>query len=610
MQRRQFEKLHEDDHFMLKRTMMCGELRAEHVGKTVTLAGWVHTFRSQGKNLLFIDLRDRSGLAQVTFDEESGEVAAAVGRDLRREDVVAAQGEVRLRVGGANPKLPTGEVEVLVRNVELLNKTAKPPILPDEQEAEKIAEETRLKYRYIDLRRARMQEILRTRHQVARIARDYFHSRGFLEVETPLLIKTTPEGARDYIVPSRIYPGKWYALPQSPQIFKQILMVAGCDRYFQLCKCLRDEDPRADRQAEFTQIDLEMSFVDRDDVLDTFGEFIRVLLKEVKGVDIGPPPRLSYRECMDKYGSDKPDLRFELEIEDISDLAAKTDFGVFTSALAKKHGVVRALKIPGAAEQITRKQIDGPYTTLAKDFKAGGLPVVKYTANGYETGIAKFLAPIGEELKQRLKLAAGDIVFFAADTYAIACKVLGEIRRAVARDLKLIRTDEWKCFWVVDFPMFQWDEEGQRWISEHHPFTAPRADQLHLLDTDPGKCISASYDFVINGYECASGSIRIHNRDVQAKIFDILGITPEQQKIKFGFLLEALGYGAPPHGGAAFGFDRLIMLLVGTENIRDVIAFPKTQNAADLMIDAPGPVDPGQLEELHVCIRSEEEVAT
>lgn len=586
---------------MLKRTMMCGDLRAEHVGKTVTLAGWVNTFRSQGKNLLFIDVRDRSGLAQVTFDEESGEDVVEIGRGLRREDVVAVQGDVRIRVGGPNPKLPTGEVEVLARKIEVLNKTAKPPILPDEQEAEKIAEEVRLKYRYIDLRRPRMQEILRTRHEVARIARDYFHSQGFLEVETPLLIKTTPEGARDYIVPSRIYPGKWFALPQSPQIFKQILMVAGCDRYFQLCKCLRDEDPRADRQAEFTQIDLEMSFVERDDVLDIFGEFIRVLLQKTKGVDIGTPPRLSYKECMEKYGSDKPDLRFELEITDISDLAAKTEFGVFTGALAKKNGTVRALKVPGAAEQISRKQIEGPYTQLVKEYKAGGLPVVKFAANGYETGIAKFLAPIAEELKQRLALAPGDIVFFAADSYNVACKALGELRRAVARDLKLIREGEWKCFWVVDFPMFQWDEESQRWVSEHHPFTAPRADQLHLLETDPGKCISASYDFVINGYECASGSIRIHDRAVQSRIFDILGITPEQQQVKFGFLLEALGYGAPPHGGAAFGFDRLIMLLTGTDNIRDVIAFPKTQNAVDLMIDAPGPVDAAQLEELRIC---------
>jgi aspartyl-tRNA synthetase len=405
-----------------------------------------------------------------------------------------------------------------------------------------------------------------------------------------------------------VYPGKWYALPQSPQIFKQILMVGGCERYFQLCKCLRDEDPRADRQAEFTQIDLEMSFVERDEVLAVMGEFIRTLLLKSKGVDIGPPPQLTYKECMDRYGSDKPDLRFELEIADISDLAAKSDFGVFKTALAKKNGTVRALKIPAASggDKITRKQIDGAYTDLAKGLRAGGLPVVKYTAAGFETGIAKFLAPIGDELKQRLNLEVGDMVFFAADTYAIACKVLGELRRTIARDFKLIREGEWKCFWVVDFPLFQWDEQANRYASEHHPFTAPRHDQFHLLDTDPGNIISASYDFVINGYECASGSIRIHRPEIQQKVFSILGISPEQQKIKFGFLLEALSFGAPPHGGAAFGFDRLVMLLTGTDNIRDVIAFPKTQNGVDLMTDAPGPVDPEQLEELRIEVKPDE----
>ena len=588
---------------MLKRTHTCGQLRAEHIGQTVTLNGWVNTYRDQGKGLSFVDLRDRDGLTQVVFDQE--EVAPDVvgeARTLRREDVVAIQGQVRKRAGDPNPKLTTGDIEVFASKLEILNRTETPPILPDEYEAGRIAEEIRLQYRYIDLRRPQMQKTLRMRHDVARIARDYFHSNGFLEVETPLLIKTTPEGARDYIVPSRVYPGKFYALPQSPQIFKQILMVSGCDRYFQLCKCLRDEDPRADRQAEFTQVDLEMSFVERDDVLNIMGEFIRVLLQKTKGIDIGPPPRLTYKECMDKYGSDKPDLRFELEIQDISDLAKKTDFKVFTDALAKPKGTVRALKIPGAAEKITRKQIDGAYTEIAKAFKAGGLPVVKLTAIGFETGIAKFVAPIAEELKKRLQLQPGDIVFFAADTYSIALKVLGELRRTIARDLKLIREGEWKCFWVVDFPLFQWDEAGGRFVSEHHPFTAPRQDQFHLLETNPGEIISASYDFVINGYETASGSIRIHRPEVQQKVFEILGITPEQQKIKFGFLLEALSYGAPPHGGLAFGFDRLIMLLTGTDNIRDVIAFPKTQNGVDLMTNAPGPVDQEQLEELRIKV--------
>jgi aspartyl-tRNA synthetase len=620
---------------MLKRTHTCGQLRAEHIGQIITLCGWVNTYRDQGKGLSFVDLRDRDGLTQVVFDqEEAAPDVVAEARTLRREDVVAIQGQVRQRTGDPNPKLSTGQIEVFAAKLEILNRTETPPILPDEYEAGRIAEEIRLQYRYIDLRRPQMQKTLRMRHEVARIARDYFHSQGFLEVETPLLIKTTPEGARDYIVPSRVYPGKFYALPQSPQIFKQILMVGGCDRYFQLCKCLRDEDPRADRQAEFTQIDLEMSFVERDDVLNIMGEFIRVLIEKTKGVNIGPPPRLTYKECMDKYGSDKPDLRFELEIQDISDLAKKTDFNVFTDALAKPKGTVRALKIPGAAERITRKQIDGAYAEIAKAFKAGGLPVVKYVGTsalraesssvtggssnspgsenrgtGFETGIAKFVAPIADELKNRLQLVPGDIVFFAADTYNIALKVLGELRRTIARDLKLIREGEWKCFWVVDFPLFQWDDVGGRFVSEHHPFTAPREDQFHLLEKNPGEIISASYDFVINGYETASGSIRIHRPEIQQKVFEILGITPEQQKIKFGFLLEALSFGAPPHGGLAFGFDRLIMLLTGTDNIRDVIAFPKTQNGVDLMTNAPGPVDAEQLEELCIRVEAEQPVA-
>jgi aspartyl-tRNA synthetase len=588
---------------MLKRTHTCGQLRTEHIGQTVTLNGWVNTYRDQGKGLSFIDLRDREGLTQVVFDSE--EVAADVvnaARSLRREDVIAVRGTLRKRVGDSNPKLATGEVELFATELEILNRTQTPPILPDEYEAAKIAEEKRLQYRYIDLRRPQMQKVLRMRHEVAKITRQYFDSQGFLEVETPLLIKTTPEGARDYIVPSRIYPGKFYALPQSPQIFKQILMVGGADRYLQICKCLRDEDPRADRQAEFTQVDLEMSFVDRDDVLNITGAYIRTLLQKIKGVDVGTPRKLSYRECMDKYGSDKPDLRFELEIQDISDIARKMEFKVFADALAKKNGTVRALKVPGAGEKITRKMIDGAYTDLVKGLRAGGLPVVKLAAAGFETGIAKFVAPVADDLKQRLRLEPGDIVFFAADTYSIALKALGELRRVIARDLKLIREDEWQCFWVVDFPMFQYDEEHKRWVSEHHPFTAPREDQIHLLDSDPGACISASYDFVINGYECASGSIRIHNSQTQQKIFNILGITPEQQQLKFGFLLEALSFGAPPHGGVAFGFDRLIMLLTGTDNIRDVIAFPKTQNGVDLMVNAPSVVDTEQLEELRLKV--------
>jgi aspartyl-tRNA synthetase len=444
-----------------------------------------------------------------------------------------------------------------------------------------------------------MQEILRTRHRAMQVTRRYFCGHGFLEVETPLLIKTTPEGARDFIVPSRTYPGRWYALPQSPQIFKQILMVSGCDRYFQICKCLRDEDPRADRQAEFTQIDLEMSFVDRDDVLDIMGRFIVELWREMLDVDLGTVPVMSWQDAMDRYGSDKPDLRFDLELADVSALAARTEFGVFREALAKPGGTVRALRVPGGAEKISRKGIDG-YEKLARTFGAGGLATVKLTGDGFQTGIAKFVSPVGDELVRALGLVPGDLVMFGADTSAIACTALGAVRLQVGRDLQLVDENDWKCLWVVDFPMFHYNEDAGRYDSEHHPFVMPRVDQLEVLDSDPGACVSSSYDFVINGAECGSGSIRIHRPEVQEKVFDALGLTREAAREKFGFLLEALSYGSPPHGGIAFGFDRLVMLMVGTTNIRDVIAFPKTQTGADLMTGAPGVADGEQLRELQI----------
>ncbi len=585
---------------MLERTHMCGELRIDHVGQTVALAGWVNTYRDQGKGLIFVDLRDREGMTQVVFDlEDVDEAVVAESRSLRREDVIAVSGPVRKRVGGVNPKLATGEIEVMAKKLEVLSKTETPPILPDDYDADKIAEEKRLQYRYIDLRRPRMQHILQTRHRAMQVARRYFADHGFLEVETPLLIKTTPEGARDFIVPSRAYPGKWYALPQSPQIFKQILMIAGCDRYLQICKCLRDEDPRADRQAEFTQIDLEMSFVTRDAVLAVVGGFIPVLLKEILDVDAGEVPIISWAQAMDRWGTDKPDLRFGLELVDISAAAGRTDFGVFRDALAKPDGVVKAIRVPGGAESMSRKKIDG-LEKIAKGCGAAGLASVKYTADGYQTGIAKFMDPIGDELAKQLDLQPGDLVLFGADTRSVANTCLGEVRLALGRDLQLIEQNQWKCLWVVDFPMFEWDDERKRYVSSHHPFVMPREDQLGLLDTDPAACVSSSYDYVINGSECGSGSIRIHRREVQKKVFEILGLTPEEAEHKFGFLLEALTYGAPPHGGIAFGFDRLVMLLVGTSNIRDVIAFPKTQTGADLMTGAPGDADETQLRELQV----------
>ena len=585
---------------MLKRTHMCGSLRSEHQGQDVVVCGWVNTYRDHSSGLVFIDLRDRDGLVQVVFDGDDSDAGAMeVGRALRREDVVAISGVVRARAGGANPKLETGEIEVVARTVELLAKTEPPPILPDDHDADKIAEENRLKYRYIDLRRPRMQSILQTRSRVTKLARDYFMDHGFLEIETPLLIKTTPEGARDFIVPARLHPGKWYALPQSPQLFKQILMVAGCDRYIQICKCLRDEDPRADRQAEFTQIDLEMSFVDRDDVIEMMGGFAQRLWKDLLDVEIGEIPTITYAEAMERYGIDRPDTRYGLELQDVSELCQKTDFRVFKDALAGENGCVKAIRVPGGAEKFSRKVTDG-YTKFVHEFGAGGAPTTKLTANGFETGVAKFLEPIADELIAELGLEVGDAVVFASDTRRTATRALGELRQKIARDLDLVPEGCWNFVWVIDFPMFERDEEKDRWVALHHPFTSPNPDQFDILESDPGGCLSAGYDLVLNGSEIGGGSIRIHDQAVQETVFKLLGLTQADAEMKFGFLLSALRHGAPPHGGIAFGLDRLVMHLVGTDNIRDVIAFPKTQSGGDLMTDAPGPVDEEQLVETHV----------
>jgi aspartyl-tRNA synthetase len=584
---------------MLKRTHTCGQPRAEHAGQTITLCGWVNTYRDQGKGLVFLDLRDREGLCQVVFDLEDvpADVVSAA-RGLRREDCIAVRGTLRKRAGDANPRLATGEVELLATEIEVFNKAQDLPILPDEHEAGKINEETRLKYRYIDLRRPRMQQILRTRYKVTKLTRDYFGANGFTEIETPLLIKSTPEGARDFIVPARLHPGQWYALPQSPQLFKQILMVAGCERYLQICRCLRDEDPRADRQAEFTQIDLEMSFVDREDVMQVMGEFARAVWKEILGYDIGTIERMTWWEAMERFGIDRPDLRFGLEIRDISDVVRASDFQVFQGALAKKRagrdGVVKCIRVPGGAEKLTRKMTDG-YTEFVKQFKTGGVAVTKVGASGFDTGVAKHLEPFRAELTKRLGLEVGDTLLIVADHWDTATKALGELRLKVGRDLGLIDDSKWKFLWVVDFPMFDWDDEGKRWVAMHHPFTSPNPDQFHLLESDPGRCVSAGYDLVVNGSEIAGGSIRIHRMDVQEKVFKLIGLTQAEAELKFGFLLSALRHGAPPHGGIAFGLDRLVMHLVGTDNIRDVIAFPKTQSGADLMIDAPGPIDEQQI---------------
>ena len=588
---------------MIKRTQFCGQLRASDAGTTAALCGWVNTYREQGKGLFFVDLRDKEGLAQVVFEGAPDELMERA-RAVRREDVIGVRGRIRIRTGGANPKLASGEVELVAEELEVFNKAETPPILPDEHDADRINEETRLQYRYIDLRRPRMQSILRTRSRITKFTRDYFASQGFMEIETPLLIKSTPEGARDFVVPSRLHPGSWYALPQSPQLFKQILMVAGCDRYLQICRCLRDEDPRADRQAEFSQIDLEMSFVDRDDVIETMSGFTRGLWKELFGADIGAIPRMTWLEAMEKYGIDRPDTRFGLPIVDISDLAAKCDFKVFQEALAKRSpagrsGVVKCIRVPGGAEKLTRKLTDG-YTEWVRTFREGGVPVVKRTAAGLETGIAKFLEPIKDALAERVGLEVGDALLFACDVWEIATKTMGELRLRVAADLGMIPKEGWNFLWVVDFPMFDWDDDNRRWVALHHPFTSPNPDQFPILESDPGACLSAGYDLVLNGSEIAGGSIRIHRMDVQQRVFNLIGLSNEEAQAKFGFLLSALRHGAPPHGGMAFGLDRLVMHVVGTDNIRDVIAFPKTQSGADLMIDAPSPIGDEQLRELSV----------
>jgi aspartyl-tRNA synthetase len=587
---------------MLKRTCTCGHPRKSNSGEIITLSGWVNTYRDQGKGLVFIDLRDRYGMTQVVFDaEDTPESVMELGASLRREDVISVSGEIRVRDGKPNDKLETGEIELVAKEIEVINRTAKLPILPDDYEADKIGEEHRLKYRYIDLRRPKMQEILRIRHNITQFTRNFFADRDFLEIETPLLITPTPEGARDFIVPSRHQVGHWYALPQSPQIFKQILMVAGCDKYLQICKCLRDEDPRADRQAEFTQIDLEMSFVDQEDVLEIMSEFATSLYKEVGDIDLGDLPRMSWKDAMDTYGSDCPDIRFDLTLSDVTALASNTDFKVFNEA-CDSGGSVKAMRVPGGAEKLSRKKTDA-FAEVAKTYGAGGLPVVKYQGGEFVTGVAKFIEPIKEELVKALGLEDGDMVMFGVGSYRVSCTALGEVRLAVARELQLIPKGLFRGLWVIDFPMFDWNEDAQRWVSEHHPFTAPLESQLDILESDPGNCLSSGYDLVINGTEVGGGSIRIHSSEVQSKVFGLLGLSDEEAEDKFGFLLNALRFGAPPHGGVAFGLDRLVMMMVGTDNIRDVIAFPKTQTGADLMCEAPGKADPNQLNELGIILR-------
>ena len=578
---------------MTKRTHHCNQLRADHLGQTVSLAGWVNSYRDHG-GVIFIDLRDREGLTQVVFHPEHAE-AHELADKLRNEDVAQVTGQcVRREEGMANPKLATGEIEIEATALEILNKAETPPFTPDE--AEKVGEETRLKYRYIDLRSKRMQDILRTRHRISKIMRDYFDEHGFYEIETPFLCRSTPEGARDFLVPSRLQAGSFYALPQSPQLFKQILMVSGVERYVQIVRCFRDEDPRADRQAEFTQLDLEMSFADEDDVMEVTEGVVRRIWHEVLGVEVPPVAQMAYAEAIDRFGIDRPDMRYGMELVDISDLAKATEFGVFRGAI-DAGGLVKCICVPGGAD-MTRKMTDG-LAEWSKEFGAKGLAVTKVAEGGKcETGIAKFIEPVAGQLLERMAANPGDLLAFAADNFTVVHRVLGELRIKLAHERGMINENDWKWLWIVDFPLLGWNEGEKRWDSLHHPFTAPKDEDVDKLESDTGAVLSKAYDLVVNGSELGGGSVRIHRQDMQQRVFSLLGIDEEQARIKFGFLLDALKFGAPPHGGIAMGLDRVIMHVCGTSNIRDVIAFPKTQNGADLMTEAPSPVDDKQLQEL------------
>ncbi|MBN2212287.1 MAG: aspartate--tRNA ligase, partial [Sedimentisphaerales bacterium] len=573
----------------------------------VVLAGWVQSYRDHG-GLVFIDLRDREGLTQLVFNPEANPAAHALARGLRTEWVIAAKGKVRPRGEGLeNPKLATGQIEVDCRELEVLNKALTPPFEVDNDVA--VNEETRLRYRYVDLRRPVMQNILRTRSRVTGIMRQYHQAKGFLEIETPILAKSTPEGARDFLVPSRLAAGSFYALPQSPQLFKQILMVSGYDKYMQIVKCFRDEDPRADRQVEFTQLDLEMSFADMDDVITLTEGCMARIWKEILGVELSLPlPRMSYQQAVENYGIDRPDTRFEMLLKDISDIAGACEFKVLTSTV-KSGGIVKGLCAPGGGA-FSRSDIERGLTDFVAGYGARGLAWFKVTekegGGGVEltSSIAKFFSDQQrQELISRFSAKVGDAILLIAAEAATANKALAALRCKLGRDLGLIKENDYRFVWVIDFPLMEFNKDENRWDSLHHPFTAPLPEDIGLLDSAPQNTRSQAYDIVLNGNEIAGGSIRIHQPELQAKVFKLLGITDEMAEERFGFFLKALAYGAPPHGGIAWGLDRLIMLLTGTDNIRDVIAFPKTQRGQCLLTDAPAGVDAKQLEELHLDIR-------
>ncbi|MGE5549219.1 MAG: aspartate--tRNA ligase [Bacteroidota bacterium] len=585
-----------------KRTIDCGRLRSADAGKQVVLNGWVARRRDHG-GLIFIDLRDRSGLVQVVFTPEQDAQVFAAAEDLRLEYVVAVWGKVRLRPDGTeNAEMETGAVEVVADRLLVLSEAKTPPIYISDKTTANVEEGVRLRYRYLDLRRAEMQSQLITRHRVVQLVRNFLDQNGFLEIETPMLTKSTPEGARDFLVPSRVNPGRFYALPQSPQLFKQLLMVAGFERYFQIVRCFRDEDLRADRQPEFTQIDLELSFLDRDLLLGLMEEMMALIYREIKGIDLPRPfPRLSYDEAMNRFGSDKPDTRFGLELIDLTDLLRESEFKVF-SRVIQTGGLIKAIKIPGCGDY-TRRELD-ELAPRAAAYGAAGLAYFLFTAEGVKSPVAKFLRE--EEvagIKTRIAANDGDLLLVVADKPAVVAAALGGLRLEFGRRLGLIDESKNNFLWVVDFPLLEFDEEEGRYVAVHHPFTSPCEEDLALLETEPGRVRANAYDLVQNGVELGGGSIRIHRRDVQERMFAALGFSKEDAQEKFGFLLEAFEYGTPPHGGIAFGLDRLIMLLTGAGSIRDVIAFPKTASATCLMTGAPSAVAPHQLRELHVEVR-------